>query len=98
MTAYYLLEFGAVALGLIACIFMLRSYPYATLFSIAVILISLFSGVPRGMHRYILTAPVVFLFLAKLGRNNAFDRIWSLLSILLLAVLAILFAFNFWVG
>lgn len=98
MTAYYLLEFGGLALGVIACLFMLRSYPYETLFSLAVILISVTSGVPRGMHRYILTAPVVFLFLAKLGKNDAFDRIWTILSLLLLGVLAILFAADFWVG
>ena len=98
MTAYYLLEFGAIALGLIACLFMLRSYPYETLFSLAVIVISLTSGVPRGMHRYILTAPVVFLFLGKLGKNDAFDRVWTILSILLLGVLSILFAADFWVG
>jgi hypothetical protein len=98
MTAYYLLEFGGLALGLVACLFMLRSYPYETLFSLAVILISVTSGVPRGMHRYVLTAPVVFLFLGKLGKADAFDRLWTILSLLLLAVLSILFAANFWVG
>ena len=98
MRAYYMLEFGAIALGVIACLFMLRSYPYETLFSLAVIIISLTSGVPRGMHRYVLTAPVVFLFLGKLGKYDAFDRVWTILSILLLGVLAILFAADFWVG
>lgn len=98
MKAYYMLEFGGLALGVIACLFMLRSYPYETFFSLAVILISVTSGVPRGMHRYILTAPVVFLFLGKLGKNDAFDRIWTILSLLLLGVLSILFAADFWVG
>jgi hypothetical protein len=98
MKAYYMLEFGGLALGVIACLSMLRSYPYETLFSLAVILISVTSGVPRGMHRYILTAPVVFLFLGKLGKNDAFDRVWTIISILLLGVLSILFAANFWVG
>jgi hypothetical protein len=98
MRAYYMLEFGGLALGVIACLFMLPSYPYETLFSLAVILISVTSGVPRGMHRYVLTAPVVFLFLGKLGKNDAFDRVWTILSVLLLGVLAILFAADFWVG
>jgi hypothetical protein len=98
MRAYYVLEFGGIALVLVACLFMLRSYPYETLFSLAVIVISLASGVPRGMHRYILTAPVVFLFLGKLGKNDAFDRVWTIISLLLLAVLSILFAADFWVG
>lgn len=98
MKAYYMLEFGGLAIGIIACIFMLSSYPYETLFSLAVILISVMSGVPRGMHRYILAAPVIFLFLGKLGKNDAFDRVWTILSILLMGVLSILFAANFWVG
>ncbi len=98
MRAYYKLEFGGLVIGMLACLFMLRSYPYETLFSLVVILISVTSGVPRGMHRYVLTAPVVFLFLGKLGKNEAFDRIWTILSILLLGVLSILFAADFWVG
>jgi hypothetical protein len=51
MTAYYLLEFSGIAIGLVACLFMLRSYPYETSFSLAVIIISLISDVLRGMHR-----------------------------------------------
>jgi hypothetical protein len=63
-----------------------------------VIWLSLTSGPAQGMHSYILAAPVVFLFLGRLGRNEAFDRAWSLLSILLMGLLAILFTFDMWVG
>jgi hypothetical protein len=50
------------------------------------------------MHRYILAARPVFLFLSRLGRNEAFDRAWSLFSILLMGLLATMFTFDLWVG
>ena len=50
------------------------------------------------MYRYVLAAPVLFLFLSKLGRNEAFDRAWTVASVLLLAVNAFLFAKDMWAG
>jgi hypothetical protein len=97
-TAYYMVEFGAIVLGLTACILSWKKYPELAWFSLAVFILSLASGGAQGMHRYILGAPVVFLLLADWGRKPAFDRAWSLLSILLMAVLAMLFAFNYWVA
>jgi hypothetical protein len=96
--AYYMLEFGATLLGLLACIFTYRRHPELALFSLAVIIISLTSGYPQGMHRYVMTAPVVFLFLSRLGKNEAFDRGWTILSTLLMGALALLFAADMWAG
>jgi len=96
--AYYMVEIGAIALGFIACVFTWRRYPGISLFSLAVIVISLTSGYPQGMHRYIMSAPAVFLFLSKLGKNAAFDRAWSLLSSLLMGGMALLFAADMWAG
>jgi hypothetical protein len=96
--AYYMIEIGASLLGMIACIFTYRRYPEAASFSIAVIFISLTSGYPQGMHRYVLTAPVVFLFLSRLGKNPAFDRAWTILSTLLMGGMALLFAADMWAG
>lgn len=96
--AYYLAEFGAILLGFLACFFSWRRYPEATLFSLAVIIISLTSGYPQGMVRYVMTAPVVFLFLSRLGKNPAFDKAWTILSTLLMGALALLFAADMWVG
>lgn len=95
---YYLIEFGAILLGLAACIATWRRYPGLSAYSLAAILLSLTSGQPQGMHRYILAAPSVFLFLSRLGKNEAFDRAWSLISILLMGLLATLFTFDMWVG
>ncbi len=95
---YYLIEFAAIILGLTASFFTFRPYPDLSLYSLAVIVLSLTSGPAQGMSRYILAAPAVFLFLGRLGQNEAFDRAWSIFSILLMGLLATLFTFDMWVG
>jgi len=97
-TAYYMVEIGATLLSILACIFTWRRYPDPAIFSVVVIFISLTSGYPQGMHRYVMTAPVVFLFLSRLGKNPAFDRAWTILSTLLMGGLALLFAADMWAG
>ena len=97
-SAYYMVEFGATLLGFVACAFTYRRYPELTWFSLAVIVVSLTSGYPQGMHRYVMTAPVVFIFLSRLGRNEAFDRLWTLLSTLIMGAMALLFAADMWAG
>jgi Mannosyltransferase (PIG-V) len=97
-TANYILIFFIFVLGMIACIKTIKNYPEAAWFSLAVIIISFGSGPPSGMHRYILTTPAIFIFLASLGRNPVFDRAWTIFSILWLGALAALFALNMWVA
>ncbi len=96
--AYYLVEFGAIAFGLLACVLMLRRNLGLAAYSFVTIFFSLMSGAPQGMHRYVLAAPVIFLLLGHWGRNDAFDRVWSLTSILLMGVFAMTFSFDFWAG
>jgi hypothetical protein len=96
--AYYLIEFSAIALGITACIATWQRYPSIGAFSLAAILLSLTSGPAQGMHRYVLAAPSLFLFLSRLGRNEAFDRAWTIFSILLMGLLATLYTFDMWVG
>ena len=97
-TAYYLTEFLGIAIGVIACIATIKTYPEIGWFSLAVVLISWGSGPAQGIHRYILGAPAVFIMLARWGRNPVFDRAWTILSILLMGALAMLFAFDMWVA
>jgi len=96
--AYYLLEWLAIILGFTACITELKRNPDLAWFGLLVVFLSFTSGPAQGMHRYILAAPPVFLFLGRIGRHPAFDRVWSLASILLMGVLATLFTFNMWTG
>jgi hypothetical protein len=62
------------------------------------IIFALTSGAAQGMVRYVLVTPPLFWVLARWGRQPAFDRLWSLASILLLALEAMLFTFDFWVA
>ena len=97
-TAYYLTEFLGFAIGVVACILTIKTHPEIGWFSIAVVLISWGSGPAQGIHRYILGAPAVFITLARWGNNPVFDRAWTTLSLLLMGLLAMLFAFNMWVA
>jgi hypothetical protein len=97
-TAYYITEFLGLAIGIIACIATIKSHPEIAWFSLAVVLISWGSGPAQGLHRYILGAPAVFVALARWGNHPVFDRAWTILSILLMGLLAMLFAFNMWVA
>jgi len=97
-TAYFITELLGLAIGVVACIMTLKTHPSIAWFSIAVILISWGSGSPEGIHRYALGAPAVFIALARLGANPVFDRAWTILSILLMGLLSMLFAFNMWVA
>ena len=96
--AYYITEFIGLAIGIVACIAIMKSHPELAWFSLAVVLISWGSGPAQGIHRYVLGAPAVFVALAKWGKNPVFDRAWTILSILLMGLNATLFAFNMWVA
>jgi hypothetical protein len=96
--AYYALEWFGILLGFTACIAGIRRHPDLAWFGLAVIFLSFTSGPAQGMHRYILAAPPVFLFLSRLGKKTAFDRTWTIASTLMMGVYAILFTFDMWAG
>jgi hypothetical protein len=50
------------------------------------------------MHRYVLGAPPVFLFLSHWGRKPAFDRVWTLASTLVMGIMATMYIFDMWAG
>jgi hypothetical protein len=85
-------------LAVVACFNIMRQYPEVAWLSLTIILISWGSGPASGMHRYILTAPAVFVALAHWGRNPVFDRAWTIASILWMGLNAAIFAMNMWVA
>ena len=97
-TVYIALEFLALALGVVACIWLLRRMPGVALFGLGVIVLSAGSSAAQGMDRYVLAVPAIFLMLAWLGRRDVFDRAWVMASTLLMGMLAMLFTFGFWVS
>ncbi len=96
--AYYAVEGVAVVLALVCSAALWRRQPALTLYGLASLAIALTSGAALGFPRYVLVVPALFLAPAKWGRNIAFDRIWSLGNILVLAVFALAFSADFWVG
>jgi hypothetical protein len=98
-TSFYItLEFIALILGVLACIWLLRRMPGVALFGLGVIILSAGSSQAQGMDRYVLAVPAIFLMLAWFGRRVAFDRSWVMASTLLMGMLAMLFTFGFWVS
>jgi hypothetical protein len=96
--AYYGVEFAAILFALAACLLTIRRYPLVSLFGLLVIFFSFTSGVAQGMHRYVLAAPSIFILLGRWGRNPAFDRVWTLTSLLMMGIMAAMFSFDFWAG
>jgi hypothetical protein len=92
------LEIGTVALAALAGLLLLRRQPEVALFSLALVALSAFSGVAQSMARYVLVAPATYLVLAHLGRRPVLDRLWTMVSLLLFALEALLFGFDMWVG
>ncbi len=94
---HYLLEACFSVLGFATLLRALKTDPEVAWFSLAAFLIAWISG-PPGIQRYMLVAPALYITLARWGKNPAFDRVWTIISLLLMGLLAMLFAFNFWVA
>ena len=95
---YFSLELLAVLIALAGIFACVRKYPVIAIFSFCAWLIPVFSGSPQSLIRYMLVLPTTFLFLGKLGSNRVFDRVWTIASLLLMGLLALLFSFDFWVA
>ncbi len=95
---YFALEISSILIALTASIWLIRRDLPVALFSLALVLLSIFSGSAQSMARYMLIVPALYIFLAELGRNKTFDRAWTIFSVLLLGMEAMLFAFDMWVG
>ncbi len=95
---HYTIEFSAIFLGFLACFATLKRYPGLSGYGLFILAVSLTCGTAWSMSRYLLTIPSVFIMLGQFGKYDLFDRIWSLLSILGLALLTALFSFDLWAG
>jgi hypothetical protein len=92
------LDIGLAGMGLWACWRTRRDWPGLALYGAAVILVPLATGTLVSLNRYTLVAVPLYLALARAGRNPLFDRLWTLISVLLLALYLIAFAHGYWVG
>ncbi len=97
---YYSFEIFAILLAFISGLVLLKKFPEVAAFSLAVVILSVFSGpgAAQSQARYMIVAPAMYIVLARLGRNKVFDRVWTLASLLLLGMSVMLFSFDMWVG
>jgi len=95
---YFGIEILAILVATVSAVWLLRRDPAVALYSLAVILLSVFSGSAQSMARYMLIAPATFIVLGAWGATRAFDRTWTLASCLLMGMSAMLYSFDFWVG
>jgi hypothetical protein len=95
---YFSIESVSILLALAACFWLYKYDRPIALFGLAVVLLSVFSGSAQSMARYMIISPPLYILLSRLGKNQVFDRVWTLASILLLGMSAMLFAFDLWVG
>lgn len=94
------LGISSVALALLSCLLTFRRYPQLALFGFLALLIPLTGGWTgtQSAIRYVLVVPSLWVMLGQWSRNPVFERSWTLLSILLLAMQAFLFSYDFWVA
>ncbi|MEO8612028.1 MAG: hypothetical protein ABI690_29295 [Chloroflexota bacterium] len=95
---YNLLEVSSVIIAVLACLLTLRRYPGIALFGLLAVAVSALSGDPQSMIRYVLAVPSIYILLSRWGRSQAFDRAWTLASVLVMGLLTILYTFNMWVA
>lgn len=97
-SAYYIVEWLGIIIGFSACIAGFKRHPDLAIFGFLVVFLSFTSGPAQGMYRYVLAAPPIFLFLSRLGKNQAFDRVWTIASVLLMGIMCTMYMFDMWAG
>ncbi|WP_372786116.1 mannosyltransferase family protein [Phenylobacterium sp.] len=96
--AYYAVEGLAVLAAAVCSAVLWRSHKAVALYGAAILAVALTSGAALGLPRYVIAVPALFLAPARWGRSVTFDRLWSLASILGLAVFGLAFSLDFWAG
>lgn len=96
---YYLLEFGSIGLAIGCSLAALKKAPLPALFGLGLVTLSVFSGVAQSQIRYMLPVPALYLIPAlAAGRYPVFEKGWTILSLLLFALLTILYSADMWVA
>jgi len=98
--AWLTMNLGAAALAVVSMFVCLRRYPMLALFGFFALVIPLTSGWTgtNSAFRYVLAVPTLWIMLGKFSRSQVFEKSWTVFSVLLLAMNAFLFAFDFWAG
>lgn len=91
---------SSIALAITSCVLMARKYPRLALFGAFALFIPLTGGwtMTQSGIRYILVVPTLWVMLAYWSKHPVFEKAWTFFCILLLAMQAFLFSFDFWVA
>jgi hypothetical protein len=95
---YFLIELALLALAVLSCMLTARRYPGIALYSLAVLFLFGTSDQTVSGSRIVLPAASIFILPGIYGRNPLFDRVWTLISILMLGLMVTLFTFDMWVA
>jgi hypothetical protein len=95
---HVILGLSAVVLAVLSCLFNARKYPYLAIFGFLALLVPMTGGWTgtNSAIRYVLVVPTLWIMLGQWSKNMVFERAWTLLSILLLAMQAFLFSVDMW--
>jgi len=98
--AWVIMNLSATALAVVSLCVCVRRYPMLALLGFMALLIPLTSGWTgtNSAFRYVLAVPTLWVMLGRLSRSQVFERSWTVFSVLLLAMNAFLFSFDFWAG
>ncbi|HEX3052082.1 MAG TPA: mannosyltransferase family protein [Aggregatilineaceae bacterium] len=86
------------ALALWGCWKARRRWPVLALYGVASLAVPFATGQLVSMNRYAVIVVPMYLALAIKGRNPMFDRLWTTISLLLLALYMVGFAHGYWSG
>lgn len=98
---------GAVAVGLDLVLTLMATalsirewkfHPGLALYGLAAIWLPLGTGQLVSQNRYVLIVIPMYMVLTRWGRHPVFDRVWSIISLLLFGLYTILFTQGFWAG
>ncbi|MBN1200681.1 MAG: hypothetical protein JXJ20_02375 [Anaerolineae bacterium] len=92
------LDIALTALAAWACWRVRREWPDLALYGAASLAVPLATGQLVSMNRYALIMLPTYLVLARYGRSPLFDKLWTLVSVLLLALYLVGFAHGYWTG
>jgi hypothetical protein len=92
------LDVGFTLFVTVLCLLEWNRHSGLALYGLAVTWTSLTTGQLVSQNRYVLVAVPIFFVVARWGRHPSADRIWTIFSLLLLALYLIQFTQGFWTG
>ncbi len=75
-----------------------KTFPGLALYGLGSVAMGISSGQLVSMNRYALSVVPIFFALTRWGRNPAFDKLWTFISLLWFALYTVLFVHGFWLG